>query len=52
MRHGEAESLRVDDKSRQLTATGRRQATQAAKWLVNNYCPEAAVDLALISPYR
>ena len=52
MRHGEAESLRVDDKSRQLTAAGRRQATQSAKWLVNSYCPEAAVDLALVSPYR
>ncbi|MBU3022407.1 phosphohistidine phosphatase SixA [Aestuariibacter sp. A3R04] len=52
MRHGEAESLRIDDKSRQLTASGRRQVAQAAQWLVENYCPEARVDLALVSPYR
>ncbi len=52
MRHGEAESLRVDDKSRQLTDYGRAQASVSANWLIDNYCPDRQIDLALISPYR
>ena len=52
MRHGEAESLRIDDKSRQLTAIGREQAVTSSQWLVEHYCPEAQFDLALVSPYR
>ncbi len=52
MRHGEAESPRLDDKSRQLTALGREQAKQAALWLKQHYCESGSVDLALVSPYR
>ncbi|MCW8093040.1 phosphohistidine phosphatase SixA [Alteromonas sp. ASW11-130] len=52
MRHGEAESLRVDDKSRQLTPEGRVQAMNAAKWLIKHYLSDGQVDLALVSPYR
>lgn len=52
MRHGEAESLRIDDKSRRLTEAGREQVFRAARWLVSGYCPDARVDLALVSPYR
>jgi len=52
MRHGEAESLRLDDKSRRLTDAGREQVFRAARWLVSDYCPGAKVDLAMVSPYR
>lgn len=52
MRHGEAESLRIDDKSRQLTPTGREQSMTTAQWLVSHYCPSATVDFALVSPFR
>jgi len=52
MRHGEAESPRVDDKSRQLTPMGRQQAANAAIWLKEHYCTNGSVDLALVSPYR
>lgn len=52
MRHGEAESLRLDDKSRQLTDDGRTQVTRAAKWLQEEWCHDGKVDLALVSPYR
>lgn len=52
MRHGEAESPRFDDKSRQLTDVGREQVTQAAHWLADHYCNDRTVDLALVSPYR
>ena len=52
MRHGEAESLRVDDKSRQLTEFGRAQVSVTANWLIDKYCEDRQVDLALVSPYR
>ena len=52
MRHGEAESLRVDDKSRQLTEFGRRQVTESAKWLTDKHCTDHHIDFALVSPYR
>lgn len=52
MRHGEAESPRLDDRSRQLTAVGREQSKAAAAWLKHHYCESGRVDLALVSPYR
>ncbi|NDV91128.1 phosphohistidine phosphatase SixA [Alteromonas sp. 345S023] len=52
MRHGEAESPRIDDKSRQLTSLGRAQSTQASQWLISHYCPQGHVGLAVVSPYR
>lgn len=52
MRHGEAESLRLDDKSRQLTDAGRKQVSRAASWLQDTWCRDGKVDLALVSPFR
>ncbi len=52
MRHGEAESLRVDDRSRQLTEFGRAQVSVTANWVIDNYCEDRRIDLALVSPYR
>ncbi|WP_246601294.1 phosphohistidine phosphatase SixA [Alteromonas antoniana] len=52
MRHGEAESLRLDDKSRQLTDAGRTQVSRAASWLQESWCRDGKVDIALVSPYR
>ena len=52
MRHGEAESPRLDDKSRQLTEVGQQQSKSAALWLAQHYCIDGTVDLALVSPYR
>jgi phosphohistidine phosphatase len=51
MRHGEAESPHIDDKSRNLTETGRQQTRTAARWLKQQFCSSQAVDLALVSPY-
>ena len=52
MRHGEAEAPCLDDKSRQLTETGRQQCIDTAEWLCMHYCQDKSVDLALVSPYR
>lgn len=52
MRHGEAEPLQLDDKSRQLTGVGRRQVADATQWLLTHWCPTGSIDLALVSPYR
>ena len=52
MRHGEAESPRLDDKSRQLTEVGQQQSKSAALWLAQHYCIDGTVDVALVSPYR
>ncbi|MEG3767963.1 phosphohistidine phosphatase SixA [Alteromonas sp. 14N.309.X.WAT.G.H12] len=52
MRHGEAQSLRIDDKSRQLTEHGRHQVSQSAQWLIENYCRHRKIELALVSPYQ
>ncbi|AXR05913.1 phosphohistidine phosphatase SixA [Salinimonas sediminis] len=51
MRHGEAEALRRDDKSRNLTSFGCAQAVSTSKWLVK-YTPAQQIDLALVSPYQ
>lgn len=51
MRHGEAEAPRLDDRGRQLTATGKTQTNDATKWLYSTYCTEKSVDLAIVSPY-
>ena len=51
MRHGEAEDLRRDDKSRKLTDFGCTQAVSTSRWLAK-YSPDHAIDLALVSPYQ
>ena len=51
MRHGEAENLRRDDKSRSLTDFGCTQAVHTSRWLAK-YTPDHAIDLALVSPYQ
>lgn len=52
MRHGEAESPCLDDKSRQLTPLGRQQSQSAALWLNQHFCQDNRVDVTLHSPYR
>ncbi len=47
MRHGEAEGMKADDASRNLTQTGLDQADMMGVWLSRNY----EIDVALVSPY-
>lgn len=51
MRHGEAESIRVEDIQRNLTTLGRKQATKAGKWLADYLGNGIPVDVALVSNY-
>ena len=51
MRHGEAETYRVQDKTRNLTRHGEKQATEAGKWLARNLGADTPIDLALTSSY-
>jgi phosphohistidine phosphatase len=51
MRHGEAERFQTLDKTRNLTNLGRKQASQAGRWLNTCLGPEQPVDIALISSY-
>lgn len=51
MRHGQAESIRVEDIQRNLTALGRKQASKAGKWLMGYLGVGKAVDIALVSNY-
>jgi phosphohistidine phosphatase len=51
IRHGEAETFRVEDKLRSLTAFGDQQATLAGEWLSKYLGKNVSVDLALVSPY-
>ncbi|MCF7516923.1 phosphohistidine phosphatase SixA [Pseudoalteromonas sp. L21] len=47
MRHGEATPMQADDAARQLTNTGRQEASKMGQWLAINYKPDAL----LVSPY-
>ena len=49
IRHGEAEPLRRDDASRELTVRGREQARQSAAWGLNH---GVVPDGLFASPYR
>ncbi len=51
MRHGEAESLQSDDKSRNLTSNGKGEVHVSSNWLQDTYCPDSELSLALVSPY-
>jgi len=51
MRHGEAETFRVQDKTRSLTRHGEKQATDAGRWLASYLGADTPVDLALTSSY-
>jgi phosphohistidine phosphatase len=51
MRHGEAERFRVQDKTRNLTSLGKRQARTAGKWLSGSLGVDVPVDIALVSSY-
>ena len=51
MRHGEAESIRVEDIQRNLTELGRKQATKAGRWLTDYLARGKSVDKALVSNY-
>ena len=51
MRHGEAEAFRVQDKTRSLTSHGKKQATDAGRWLASNLGANTPIDIALTSSY-
>lgn len=51
MRHGEAESVITNDKSRALTNQGRAEVNQSSQWLAEQFCNNKPVALALVSPY-
>lgn len=51
MRHGEAETLRAEDKTRNLTSHGKKQAIEAGRWLAGYLGAETPIDLALVSSY-
>lgn len=51
MRHGEAETFRVQDKRRNLTGHGEKQALDAGRWLVGYLGADTPIDIALISSY-
>ena len=51
MRHGEAETFRVQDKTRSLTRHGEKQATEAGRWLASYLGADTPIDLALTSSY-
>ncbi|HCV19405.1 MAG TPA: phosphohistidine phosphatase SixA [Alteromonas sp.] len=51
MRHGEAEGLLTDDKSRRLTAVGNAEVGASSHWLAESYCPDNQIATALVSPY-
>ncbi len=51
MRHGEAEPYRENDATRVLTALGRQQSRDTARWLDTHYLLGESIDLALVSPY-
>lgn len=51
MRHGEAESLQTDDKSRNLTLRGKNEVHISSDWLSESYCQNRELSMALVSPY-
>ena len=51
MRHGEAETFRVQDKTRSLTSHGEKQAIDAGRWLASYLGADIPIDLALTSSF-
>lgn len=51
MRHGEAEALITDDKSRRLTTVGSAEVGASSHWLTDSYCQDKQLATALVSPY-
>jgi phosphohistidine phosphatase len=51
MRHGDAEPLKKNDLTRNLSNLGVQQATEAGKWLNNYYLASNGIEAALVSPY-
>jgi len=49
MRHGEAESLQVNDEDRCLTDRGIQEASLAGQWLQQEF---KHIDFAIVSPYK
>ena len=52
MRHGEAESLLINDKDRQLTAHGCAEISVSSNWLTTAYCQDRQLATVLVSPYK
>jgi phosphohistidine phosphatase len=51
MRHGDAEPLKKNDSTRNLSALGVQQAMEAGKWLNEYYLASNGIGAALVSPY-
>lgn len=51
MRHGEAERFQTQDKTRNLTILGKKQARTAGRWLNTYLGADQPVDIALVSSY-
>ena len=52
MRHGDAEPIKLNDKERNLSSLGEKQAQQAGRWLNKYYAASKGIELALVSPYQ
>lgn len=52
MRHGDAGPMQLNDKERNLTLLGEKQAQQTGSWLNKYYHASKGIELALVSPYR
>ncbi|MDC8831571.1 phosphohistidine phosphatase SixA [Alteromonas gilva] len=52
MRHGEAESLLINDKDRQLTSQGCAEISLSCNWLTSSYCHDRQLATVLVSPYK
>ena len=50
MRHGDAEPVQDDDRSRELTKFGQQQAMVAGQWLNQRYSAQG-IEMSLVSPY-
>ena len=51
MRHGDAESLKKSDITRNLTSFGLQQSEEAGRWLNQYYSASNGIEMALVSPY-
>ncbi|MFT5676308.1 MAG: phosphohistidine phosphatase [Paraglaciecola sp.] len=51
MRHGDAEPLKKNDITRNLSHLGVQQAMEAGRWLNEYYLTSNGIDAAFVSPY-
>ena len=51
MRHGDAEPLKKNDVTRNLSDLGEQQAMEAGRWLNEYYLTSNGIEAAFVSPY-